>query len=372
MEPKARSAIIRLAYSNPNLRSHLLPLLSMGIEKNLLKIAKEQLVKTAAPLNDPKYLRYQAVFIIGAGGSGKGYYSHRYLKYMPGAGSKGISREEYTDYAERGKQDPTKDTKARLLSNIDFTKATKILKERGFNIEIADNPSKASIPFRLYSYDNKGAERLVPKSKYNELPRKIQGVVEDIENIIFSEAKHEIPSYWRQVNPDLYKEELPGYAKEEPGYVHEMSSIMSKAYFEAALETGDPLIVDGTGVNSKKMIEQFNLAKKAGYRVSLVYVWVPLTVNQIRNATRPRNVDPDQITIQWKLTQASYDAIKSKADKAKRIDNRDTPRDIPLYEKNKDKINNFIAQKTGYITLYGLISNESPEELRDYGVLLSN
>jgi len=106
----------------------------------------------------------------------------------------------------------------------------------------------------LYTYDQSGKQSLVPPDQWGtRLPPAIYKEVAGLEKLVFSTPKYELPSYWRQVNPDIYKEEIAGYLEKEPGYVHEMSSDMSKAYFEAAVETGDPLFVDGTGANYRKM-----------------------------------------------------------------------------------------------------------------------
>lgn len=45
---------------------------------------------TAGALTDVSKLRYQAVFLMGAGGSGKSYVGQRWMKYMPGGGATGI------------------------------------------------------------------------------------------------------------------------------------------------------------------------------------------------------------------------------------------------------------------------------------------
>lgn len=323
--------------------------------------------KNAAPLTDVSKLRYQAVFLMGAGGSGKGYVSHRWLKYMPGGGAGGASRQEW---GARALQEMSE--QMRGLSNMNFEKAKAALEKKGIRIELVDG-GRASLPFRLYTYDNRGQEHLVDPSKWEEdLPPQIYEEVQGLKEVVFGTPVHELPSYWRQVNPDIYKEELAGYMESQPGYVHEMSSEMSKAYFEAALETGDPLFVDGTGSNLRKMNAQIKAAKDAGYKVSLVFVFVPLTVNQIRNATRARKVNPMEVTRQWKLISKNYAALRNVADKATVVINRNDPSDRKKYIQNADFINDFIRRGTRgqYNDLYELIAAQSPNELRDWGALL--
>ncbi len=323
--------------------------------------------KWAGPLTDVSKLRYQAVFIIGAGGSGKSYVSHKWLKYMPGGGSGGVSNRG--DFEEKIQQEMSE--QERSLSNLQFQKSVDRIKAMGFKVELHTNRS-LRMPFRLYEYDHRGQEHLIPPEEWKEeLPPKVFREVEGLREVIFGTPVHEMPTYWRVVNPDLYKEELAGYLETQPGYVHEMSSEMSKAYFEAALDSGDPVIIDGTGKNLGKMVAQIQKAKAKGYKTSVVMVWVPLTVNHIRNATRARNVDPNMVTRQWKVISSNYAKLRSLADKAHFIDNRFDKGDFSLYAKEAEKVNNFIQRKTSYDSLYDLIAAESPSELRKYGKMLS-
>jgi predicted kinase len=316
--------------------------------------ARYTLMKNAGPLRDVSKLRHQAVFMMGAGGSGKGYVSQIWMKYAP-KGAVGSEGEE------------------RLLSNLNFEKATARLRAKGINLHISPT-GDVSLPFRLYTYDHKGTEReLDPASWSSELPPRIYKDVKGLKELIFSAPKHELPSYWRQVNPDIYKEEIPGYDPAEPGYVHEMSSEMSKAYFEAALETGDPLFIDGTGSNAGKMAAQMQQARNYGYSISLVLVSVPLTVNQIRNASRERKVDPLEVVRQWNLIQSNFTKLKSLADVSKVIVNRNDAKDIATFQENQDQINRFILKSTRgkYPSLYALIEAlGSKSELRTWGPIL--
>lgn len=320
-------------------------------------------LKFAGPLTDASKLRYQAVFLMGAGGSGKGYASHKWLKYMPGGGSGGASREVQEGASPRPEAE-------RSLSNLEFEKSLDRIRALGIKVDL--DPQGARIPFRLYDYNDRGQEVLIPRDQWKEdLPPDIYREVQNMEQVVFNTPKHEVPSYWRQVNPDLYKEELPGYDPEKPGFVHEMSSEMSKAYFEAVIESGDPMIVDGTGSNIKKMLKWFEEADKAGYSISLVLIIVPLTVNQIRNATRPRNVPPNIVAGQWKKIQENYVKLKSKADVSKVIVNRNDRADIANYKRNKDKINAFIRSETNFDNLFDFIAHHQPSELSDWGDIIA-
>lgn len=325
-------------------------------------------IVTAGALRDVSKLRYQAVFLMGAGGSGKGFVGERWMKYMPGAPPEGLSAdrgvrqemfEKKLDEAERG------------LTNLNFEKTVEKLKQRGFRIELTEGGEAARVPFRLYTYDQNNREQLVSPADYdNLLPNAILEQVRGLESVVFKTPVHELPSYWRQVNPDVYKEELAGYIKREPGYVHEMSSEMSKAYFEAILESGDPVFVDQTGANPGKVIAQINTARAAGYKTSVILVIVPLTVNEIRNALRPRNVDPMIVATQWNLIVDSFSKVRTVADKARVVINRNDSVDIQAYTQNSDAVNTFIRQKTHYKSLYDLVAHEAPSELGEWGTIL--
>jgi predicted kinase len=299
--------------------------------------------KYAGPLTDVSKLRYQAVFLMGPAGSGKSYLvDGMYMKYMPGAPPEGVKRENLSKYFERDLSEAE-----RGLTNVTFDKAVESLRSRGFEIELAQGGGSARIPFRLYTYDETGGEALIDPSDYgNALPKDIYQEVKELESVIYRAPKRELPSYWRQVNPDLYKEELIGYREGQPGFVHEMSSQMSKGYFAAALESGDPMVVDGTGPNLRKMTRQIAEAKAEGYQTSVVYVYVPLTISLLRNAARARKVDPFVVLNQWKAVHKNYPKLRGFADKAKLIDNSNPSYDAKLYQTKGEGVDQFMRQKT--------------------------
>ncbi len=328
-------------------------------------------MRVAGPLSDVSKLRHQAVFFMGAGGSGKGYVGYKWLKYMPGGGSGGVDRKTYEEWESEGGKGRERPSEGdRGLSELDFQNVAKKLQAKG--VKIVPNPDgTATIPFELYKYDERGKEHLLnPEDWSSELPPHLYKEVEGLVELSFSGSQKEVPGYFRQINPDVYKTQIPGYDPKDPGYVHEMSSTMSKAYFEAALETGDPLIVDGTGADAAKVVSQIQMAKAAGYKTSLVYVSVPLTVNQIRNAVRSRNVNPNIVIKQWNKIRETFSVASKIADKSRVVDNRNDPADFKAYRNNRDKIEDFIQRETPYDSLYDLVKAENPSELASYGKLL--
>lgn len=313
------------------------------------------------PLRDVSKLRYQAVFLIGAGGSGKGFVGMKWMKYMPGAPSEGSSSPELL------KRKLTE--QERGFSNLNFEKAVAELGRKGIRIEMLD-ASTAKIPFRIFQFNEDGsATQIQPQDWDSLLPPDVSKQIHGLTEVVFSTPVYELPSYWRQVNPDIYKEELAGYVEQTPGYVHTMSLDMSKAYFEAAVETGDPLFVDGTGSDLSRTGDQMASAKKHGYRISLVYVLVPLVVNQIRNALRPRKVDPGIIAGQWHKIQKNFHSLRTMADKSKVVINRNDTADIGQYKRNKEEVDLFVREKTNgrCQDLYDLIAEQNPSEINEWG-----
>ena len=346
---------------------------SSSVAKVAARHAYARMVEGAA-LTDVSKMRYQAVFLMGTGGSGKTYASHKWMKFMPGGGSEGYTDRKVWD--EKVKEKMTE--QERNLSNLNFEAAKSSLENLGFKIDLVD-PQNAKIPFKLHTYTKDNQPIEVDPEDYKNLPEevveslaKVRPDIENITEVIFGTPIHELPTYWRQVNPDLYKEELAGYLEKQPGYVHEMSSDMSKAYFEGVLETGDPLMVDGTGSNIHKMTSWVQKAQQAGYKVSVVYVYVPLTVSMIRNATRARNVGVHSLIDQFFAISKNYAKLRGLADKAHFIDNRNNPADIKKYKDQSEKINGFIEKSSGgkYQSLFELIRDVAPKELGDYGWLL--
>lgn len=302
---------------------------------------------------------------MGAGGSGKGFIARRWLKYMPGAGSGG-AKDNLKEHAEKSM---SMSIDERGLSNLKFDSVVDQLAAKGIKIEPVLDGTSALIPFRLTDIQGK----TIPPIEWPEkLPPDIFAAVESLSHLVFSTPKNELPSYWRQVNPDLFKEEIPGYSPKSPGYVHEMSSDMSKTYFEAVLETGDPVFVDSTGSNYVKMESSIRAAQSKGYRVSLVFVFVNLTSNQIRNALRNRVVDPLVVADQWHRVRENYNRLKPLVDKSAVVFNSNDAADEKAYNSNAALVNSTIAEKSQglYAGLRDLIAQQSPAELEHWDALL--
>jgi hypothetical protein len=325
--------------------------------------ARRNLMKNAGPLTDVSHLRHQAVFMMGAPGSGKGFVSKKlYLKYMPGAGPQG-SLDEKMFKRQLSEQE-------RSLSNLEFEKVRDRIEAYGFEIKFNEGRNSATIPFHIHDLDT---EDLIPRERWEADAPEIYDDIKHLEEVVFTTPVHELPTYWRVVDPDMYKHELIGFRETLPGYVHEMSSEMSKAYFEAAVETGDPLIVDGTGAKPSKYLKQMEMARANGYSISLVWVYVPLVGNIIRNSTRTRVVNTNFVTSLFKAMGNSWSELKGMVDKAKvfvTFSTSSSGDDAKKYLKNKDLVDGYVQEHTGFPDLYTYMM-ESPDVPRDQKELAS-
>lgn len=97
------------------------------------------------------------------------------------------------------------------------------------------------------------------------------------------------------IDPDVIKEQLPGYDPKNPGLVHAESARRAEAMFRAALASGaGRYAVDGTGTTVETMIRRIRQAQVAGFYTRVIYVRVGLNTAIARNAARVRVV-PEEI-----------------------------------------------------------------------------
>lgn len=142
---------------------------------------------------------------------------------------------------------------------------------------------------------------------------------------------------FRNIDPDEIKTTHPDYDPEAPFRVHEWSIQQAEKELKEMLPTGNPFVLDGTGYNHKKVERYIKMAKAAGYRTYLAYVWVPWQVSVLRNRDRHRFV-PENVVLDKanKITQ-SYNILKRMVNKAQVIPNfedrelRAAKKDLELY-----------------------------------------
>ena len=123
------------------------------------------------------------------------------------------------------------------------------------------------------------------------------------------------------IDPDEIKKQHPEYNPEHPYAVHEWSKEISEKMLRDTLKTGDPFVLDGTGTSPENMAIRIKLARDAGYRIFLVYVYTPVEISLWRNRNRKRFVDEVVIMQKAGEISQSFAYLKSLADKFKLVIN---------------------------------------------------
>lgn len=131
---------------------------------------------------------------------------------------------------------------------------------------------------------------------------------------------------FREIDPDEIKKLHPDYDPEKPMYTHTWSSDSADAIFKKYVTdgTGSPILVDGTGKTYENMKEKAVLARKHGYKVYIVYVYVPPEVSLYRNRLRSRFVNESLLLDQIAGVENTLKRLKKDSsfyDKLKVINN---------------------------------------------------
>jgi predicted kinase len=129
------------------------------------------------------------------------------------------------------------------------------------------------------------------------------------------------PGYNR-LDPDAFKPLHPDYDPKNAGLVHDWSTEMEEAAFEAALAGGKGLwVVDGTGANAEKMVRRMTEAKAAGFETVLLYVKTTLATALKRNAARERVVPEPLVREKARNIATSFTLVAPHADKVEVVEN---------------------------------------------------
>jgi predicted kinase len=92
------------------------------------------------------------------------------------------------------------------------------------------------------------------------------------------------------------------------------ASMRSYQIMQKYIEKGDSFILDGTGSNPKRLREQHDAAKAAGYKVFLAYIDVPLELalqqNEKRKEAGGRYVHPKGLKSTWEKIQDTWKTAK--------------------------------------------------------------
>jgi predicted ABC-type ATPase len=144
---------------------------------------------------------------------------------------------------------------------------------------------------------------------------------------------------FKLVDPDEVKKRHPNYDPEKPYKLHEWSKNVSDGEFWDIINdgSGSPVVVDGTGRDAESIILKAALAKASGYRIFLVYVWVPVEVALWRNRNRERFVPERKLMDAYKEIERSFGKLRGHVDKYKVVPNftnkdlEEAKKDLAIY-----------------------------------------
>jgi len=127
------------------------------------------------------------------------------------------------------------------------------------------------------------------------------------------------------VNSDRLIENHPEYVgnggKLEACNLHHWAEQMMEADWETALHGSNSFILDGTGKTASNVERRVKAARKAGFQIEMVYVFVPLPICLERNAKRDRQVPESAIIDAWEKVKANFPTYRDIADYARVIHN---------------------------------------------------
>lgn len=123
------------------------------------------------------------------------------------------------------------------------------------------------------------------------------------------------------IDPDAIKKEHADYDDNNPSALHDWSKKEADARIARAIANDEDIIIDGTGTNSEKMVQNINRLQSAGYHVTVVYVKVKLSTALKRNAERARTVPEALVREKADLIATAVDIVSGYADEMKVIKN---------------------------------------------------
>ena len=124
------------------------------------------------------------------------------------------------------------------------------------------------------------------------------------------------------IDPDAIKESHPAYNPSNPAALHAWSQEVVTGLVADAMNTIDRnYLIDGTGINTEKMIARMTEAKTAGYSVTLMFVTCNLDTSIARNAARARVVPEHIIRDKAENVTAAFETLRLHADTVRGIEN---------------------------------------------------
>jgi len=120
----------------------------------------------------------------------------------------------------------------------------------------------------------------------------------------------------RKIDPDAFKALHRDYDPKDPSALHSWSKGLAEAAFADALLGDEDFLLDGTGTSTDAVLDCFDRARVAGFRVELLMVAASVETALARNAARARSVAEELIREKAEVIWASFDLLKAEADAA--------------------------------------------------------
>ncbi len=131
---------------------------------------------------------------------------------------------------------------------------------------------------------------------------------------------------WTIVDPDAIAEGLPGYDPKAPQLVHAQASKLAEEAFKYTIENKiTNLVLDTTGTKADKLVRRMKEARKAGYKIRLLFVTVPLEISLARNNARDRTVPESVVLEKAAMVNEAFNTAKKTADEVEVVDNSPIP-----------------------------------------------
>jgi predicted kinase len=120
------------------------------------------------------------------------------------------------------------------------------------------------------------------------------------------------------VNSDNFIESHPDYLSgaKQPHQLHEWASEQMETQWDAMLQGDESFILDGTGKTRANVEARVAAARAAGFKVKMIWVFVPMTICLQRNAKRKRNVPAEVIQDAWRKVASHWESYHAIADDA--------------------------------------------------------
>ncbi len=117
------------------------------------------------------------------------------------------------------------------------------------------------------------------------------------------------------IDCDRFKASHPEYDPKNPAALHAWSAQQANQMFQQVCQTGaGQWVLDGTGANVERLMNDIETAKAGGFNVRVFYVRCTLETSLRRNARRERVVPEEVVREKAAKVEASFEVIQRVVD----------------------------------------------------------